>query len=940
MVTNTNGPVAENQGILGGAAGAVAGQGGAGAQRQVQGIPGMGQVQGLPGMVTPGGGGVLAQAPHFGGAAVAPNNGRVLFPNTPGARGGGNNGVTWANHMGEMMGQGEMGTPWQGQGQGGGGIDMEVGMAGNQGGGGNLMANYGGAAANGNGGENGQAFEGGGQGAGAGVQRGIPPGVHGGGKMDEATVLVALDKEVAKGKANGERLKKEFTWQRDYGGDKWDAIKEDTLSPQRGIRAFGVVVKTSTVIKVMYGIGKYIDAEGPMELTGKVIGFLGERTKHGAPVPFVLPRDNAWKWNEKVKLKRDPVAWATWHGNAGNKQEFWAPTGQATDTALPRMISLPAVVARYAAEKPRTAKEVYDYIDSLVAEEDSVLDEETVDFVKTWLLAAGQKEVGKSVTGVALDIQAAVSADEGFGDWVAGMLDAVLGTKVEQAQVQQMPMAAGTPMGMGMAYNNGMMEQILLNQNELIRQQTAETARVQAAERAKKSETRDPYTIYELCRAFGWCHVDQVEQLPPLWADLLTSKATDDHRTLIMARLQEWSVEAGIKIDPGLYLTKDQVKDIVELKLGKGGMIGLLSMAEQGLSNLGALPRSYAEIEAIKQFEEKEEKAKATMTISDYAKKDGIKATRAPPSNYNELQANVGTTLGLVAITCGTRSSVFNKLLELHQILQGGYVQAIQALAYTPNRCRQYSWAIYEAMRAYFSVELTPDKFGPQAQFINYPRLLIDDVAAKMQHGEMIFRPTYPVSWRTLDIKERDNGGGKEQQNYQRSGGGSREYGGMGGGDRGVTGGGGMGGAYGGGATGGYSGGAVDSTAHVHPRVAEVMRPVWKAHGKAIGISALCQGAGISTRTLPYLKRMINQNGKNTLCYTYLCGECRWGEKCHFAHVAGRELEGEFVDEFVEKIKPGAAFMKTQQPRKRGAPDNSGSGGGSPNKFVKKEPKH
>jgi hypothetical protein len=130
MVTNTNRPVAENQGILGGAAGAAAGQGGAGAQRQVQGIPGMGQVQGLPGMVTPGGGGVLAQAPHFGGAAAAPNNGRVLFPNTPAARGGGNNGVTWANHMGEMMGQGDMGTPWQGQ--GGGGIDMEGGMAGNQ----------------------------------------------------------------------------------------------------------------------------------------------------------------------------------------------------------------------------------------------------------------------------------------------------------------------------------------------------------------------------------------------------------------------------------------------------------------------------------------------------------------------------------------------------------------------------------------------------------------------------------------------------------------------------------------------------------------------------------------------------------------------------------------------------------------------------------------
>jgi hypothetical protein len=87
-----------------------------------------------------------------------------------------------------------------------------------------------------------------------------------------------------------------------------------------------------------------------------------------------LPPDNTWKWNEKVKMKKDPVAWDTFMAEAANKQSFWEPTGATTDTELPRMIALPAVVAKYAMERPRTAKEVFDYINKLVAEEDSAFD--------------------------------------------------------------------------------------------------------------------------------------------------------------------------------------------------------------------------------------------------------------------------------------------------------------------------------------------------------------------------------------------------------------------------------------------------------------------------------------------------------------------------------------------------------------------------------------
>jgi hypothetical protein len=50
-------------------------------------------------------------------------------------------------------------------------------------------------------------------------------------------------------------------------------------------------------------------------------------------------------------------------------------------------------------------------------------------------------------------------------------------------------------------------------------------ARDQAADRAKKSDRKDPYTEYEVAKLFGWVHVDRVEELPPLWKDFLTSKS-------------------------------------------------------------------------------------------------------------------------------------------------------------------------------------------------------------------------------------------------------------------------------------------------------------------------------------------------------------------------------------------------------------------------------
>jgi hypothetical protein len=152
-----------------------------------------------------------------------------------------------------------------------------------------------------------------------------------------------------------------------------------------------------------------------------------------------MPEKNTWMWNEKAKMINDPVAWGTWWANDANKKSFWQPAvGLTTEVSLPRMVALPAIVAKFAVEKPRTAKEVYDFINLLVTEEDSVLEDATVDFIKMWMMAAGQTEVGAGkAPGVALDVQAALSADQVFMEWANGLLDSVLGKKEQQVLQNQ-----------------------------------------------------------------------------------------------------------------------------------------------------------------------------------------------------------------------------------------------------------------------------------------------------------------------------------------------------------------------------------------------------------------------------------------------------------------------------------------------------------------------
>jgi hypothetical protein len=155
------------------------------------------------------------------------------------------------------------------------------------------------------------------------------------------TVMAALEKAMKKSKGSVQRQKQEFGRQKELGEPKWKEFKEETLQHGVYIKPMAVVQKGSPVVKILHSIAKFADADGPEELSGKIFGFYGERTKYGPPAPLILPDKNAWEWNKKAKFVPGAIAWKTWLGQVGNEKKLWAPdAAAAVEKELPRMLQL------------------------------------------------------------------------------------------------------------------------------------------------------------------------------------------------------------------------------------------------------------------------------------------------------------------------------------------------------------------------------------------------------------------------------------------------------------------------------------------------------------------------------------------------------------------------------------------------------------------------
>jgi hypothetical protein len=348
--------------------------------------------------------------------------------------------------------------------------------------------------------------------------------------------------------------KQEFKWQPDKGSAGKADFKEEALAYHAEIKAYAVVQPKSQVIKVLHGPSKYFHPTSAQELRGKVIARLGEWTEIATPHSVAMPDNTTWAW-ESVKLCDDAVAWAVFVGAADNKKLVWNPPATPQTTIdLPRMVYLPAVLAKFAVEKERTAFEMHKYLGELVTKDNSEIEENEAKFLLKWFMAAGQMEHGTtSQQKIALKLELVASVEEEFVQWAHKQLASYVGQGPARATTQQQQPNTAQP---STSYLESMTKVLT---------EFATSHKTALSEQAKKSEEGRTLNDYDIAALCGFCGVTDPGQCPALYPMFKTSKNVEDARSNIMSAMEMFAKEEGIEIDRSVFLTEDVVKDVMKV---------------------------------------------------------------------------------------------------------------------------------------------------------------------------------------------------------------------------------------------------------------------------------------------------------------------------------------------------------------------------------------
>jgi hypothetical protein len=199
--------------------------------------------------------------------------------------------------------------------------------------------------------------------------------------------------------------------------------------------------------------------------------------------------------------------------------------------------------------------------------------------------------------------------------------------------------------------------------------------------------------------------------------------------------MKQWSFDHHIPINTSIYLERETIKVIIELRFNLSEGVTHLALATKRLSILSCHARTSAETEQIHEQEHVFTAMEKTHQLDELLRIfKGI--TRALADNFWELKMKVATFMSLVWVLFGIDRNYYRGLHKVYSTLKLKEVYALTA-KWTPENCCCITWTILDGGRAFFDdVETTLDFHGPER--VAFPQSYLSDILQNIRYANPV----------------------------------------------------------------------------------------------------------------------------------------------------------------------------------------------------------
>jgi hypothetical protein len=556
-----------------------------------------------------------------------------------------------------------------------------------------------------------------------------------------------------------ELLYDDLRFQQNPGGEAsvFKTFKAEVLQ-HSGLVVFAFMRPGASSLHLIHSPQTYITHRNDDDLKGKDIAFAGDRT-HLQPSPpaIVLSEKSPWSWITKP-FNLDQSAMESFYADDSNKNKLWTPPAsskQLKHTSFPRLLFLPTVFVPYCAEQPRTPFELHQFVIQYITTTETAVTLNDCTRLLNWCLAAAHSDMGGNNSWLAYPIEAAISNNPRFYQWTNRRLINIFGELPGTTSSPGHPTADNVDWS---AMGNQLRAGIVEGLRPMLTASRSEDTTAPAATNPNKGKDYDEQQWYML---MGFAQVSTPELLPELWAGFTQTKNSDAHRIEIGAEMRRWEESHRIPIVQNMEFSDRTLNYIVKMQFNPPGCSGTTyySSIDKGLTILSCRPPEGEELEAIRDMELKELQAEGNRTLADILSVPAIAGNIKPAEDYHELHLNLGTFCALLHSLFGHKCDYYVKCLLLWRAMADYTIFANRRL-FSPLLCRQITWAIIEDGRRYFSRVMTRRHFErmDEGEAVDFPMSHLDAIKDSIMNQTPIMRPSFPNEWRG------DWQGGKKQK--------------------------------------------------------------------------------------------------------------------------------------------------------------------------------